>query len=749
MGSPAASDYGSELDYAHADLEAQLQAAERPPSPSSAPRVERASLVHIALEEPHGEVQLAQQHGVLPVEDALLVQAQARESLWDRFRKSRGWGALSVSDLTGPSWCEWQHSYRLLTKPHLPPLARPATITTPAGATIAVDTARTVRREGVLDRGRAVHAKIEREVMGPVEEVKVDVQGKEEWWALRILNTAACLETLLETGRVREVPVVGWVGEFLVFGVCDEIERREIPPPPSPPAPTKRDLVDPSTAPRPSTPTTPKKDQQSTLKHFFAPVESPSRRAKAKECQDGVVDLTSEEGEVDPPAGPRWRFVLSDTKTRFNRSIPPEAESRAARLQLMLYRRLLLSFLPPSPSSSSSSSPPPFSWARLYAHHALDPSKPLSPAFLASIAPLVVGTPTFAGAASLDDFVAVLGRYGELLGGPGWLADEMDISYRLRGDDEGERGGGTRKKWKGRRGAKKREREGGGESGSKRREEEVVVVEQDLGRAAREADEEEDLRRAIELSPQDVGGSPSVEDETPGGTVGDARPPDDGAVADEADGGDSQLDDSQQPFLANPSLPLPLPTPRTSSSLGADSADEASTSPLFGLADAFALPLNSQADPPAAPAPAGRYNLRRRPATAPSSTLAPEPTSEAAPPLPAALGPLPPSPPPAASPTRRPAPAPEPEPEPLDPSFIGTTTFRNSPVELKAWLASVLSYWRSERVPIGVSPSETNRCRTCEFEDGCEWRAEKAREAADKARRRREEKEASRTRSGV
>jgi len=359
MGS--SSDYGSELDFADADLEAQLRAAELP-------RVERAAQVDIALEEPQDESQAAQQHGVLPLEDALLVQAQARQSLWcvallllllllpalldasladthsptsrDRFRKSRGWGALSVSDLTGPSWCEWQHSYRLLTKPHLPPLARPATITSASGATIAVDTARTVKREGVLDRGRAVHAKIEREVMGPIEEVKVEVQGKEEWWALRILNTAACVETLLETGRVvrpplslsllhcsrcradartflqREVPVVGWIGEFLVFGVCDEIERREVPPPSSPPLPTKRDLANPSDAPRPPTPTTPKKDQQPTLKQFFSPIESPSKRPEGKERSDSVVDLTVEQDEVGSSPEPRWRFVLSDTKTR-------------------------------------------------------------------------------------------------------------------------------------------------------------------------------------------------------------------------------------------------------------------------------------------------------------------------------------------------------------------------------------------------------------------------------------------------
>lgn len=102
-----------------------------------------------------------------------------------------------------------QHTYRLASKPFLPPLERPATITTSAGATIEIDTKRTVRREGILDRGKEIHRKIEKQVMGDVEEVKVNVSGKEEWWALRILNTIVCLETLLSTGKV-----VSWIRLF-------------------------------------------------------------------------------------------------------------------------------------------------------------------------------------------------------------------------------------------------------------------------------------------------------------------------------------------------------------------------------------------------------------------------------------------------------------------------------------------------------------------------------------------------------
>jgi hypothetical protein len=46
-----------------------------------------------------------------------------------------------------------------------------------------------------------VHAVLEKEVMGDVEQVKVETVGKEEMWALRLLKTMTALETLITTGR--------------------------------------------------------------------------------------------------------------------------------------------------------------------------------------------------------------------------------------------------------------------------------------------------------------------------------------------------------------------------------------------------------------------------------------------------------------------------------------------------------------------------------------------------------------------
>lgn len=140
----------------------------------------------------------------------------------ERYRKRRGWGALSVSDFASPSWCEvsrdlcsplstrpciafvlqYQHTYRLASKSWLPPLDRPATITTSKGLEITVDQNKTVKREKVLVKGTEVHAKIEKQVMGDVEQVKVETEGGEAWWALRILNTIVSLSILNERGRV-------------------------------------------------------------------------------------------------------------------------------------------------------------------------------------------------------------------------------------------------------------------------------------------------------------------------------------------------------------------------------------------------------------------------------------------------------------------------------------------------------------------------------------------------------------------
>jgi hypothetical protein len=130
----------------------------------------------------------------------------------------------------------------------------------------------------------------------------------------------------------REVPVVGWVRSFLVFGVIDEIERREFPIPP-PAASTLTSKIStltsqPSVPPvtlssakgkgkKAAPPATPEKDPQLTLKQFFSSVPSPSKKGKEKAVDQDAPPETimgSREEAAEPTV--RTGFVLSDTKTR-------------------------------------------------------------------------------------------------------------------------------------------------------------------------------------------------------------------------------------------------------------------------------------------------------------------------------------------------------------------------------------------------------------------------------------------------
>lgn len=82
-------------------------------------------------------------------------------------------------------------------------------------------------------------------------------------------------------------------------------------------------------------------------------------------------------------------------------------------------------------------------------------------------------------------------------------------------------------------------------------------------------------------------------------------------------------------------------------------------------------------------------------------------------------------------PLRSPSPSPPPSPL-LQGAVIGCESFTFDAVELDDWLLSATSLWKGERAAVGVSIEQTNRCRTCEFEDGCEWRTAKAIEMAQK-----------------
>lgn len=579
----------------------------------------------------------------------------------------------------------------------------------------------------MLDKGRAVHKVLEKEAMGDTKEVKVAVGQKEEWWALRILNTIACLETLIATGlavsplnlsaglsrlladthaRQREIPVAGFVGPFLVFGVIDEIDRRELPPiastsalPPQPSTPKKH-----ASTSKPSTPTKITEDaSQRKLEHFFPP--SPTKKGKEKAVdQDGA----SEEAEV---AAPGWGFVVSDSKTRYvslsrpfptradlpinsyNRSLPPKNESRASRLQLMLYHRLLSSLLTPPSSTTSSTAPSPFDWPRLFAQLSLDPSTPFTTAFLTSIQPVLVGSSleaTLGSASTLAEFIIALQRYGETLGAKegirGPFEEALEINYRLRNNV---------RKWKPRKMSRKELEE----EDLKRAIEESLCAEANRNNVATAGEDEADLARALAMSSeentlaQEVKKVIQLDDDNPVEAAEEALM--------------KTLDAEVEAILYIADVSLPVPPPNR------DTIDLASTpSSPSAIAD---LPSNSQAAPPSEL----RYSLRRRrPTTSASENINPHnplaspstPPFKRLRPAPPPLSPSKPSTPPAFR-AELSSPPPSPPEEILEGSLIGTEKFRNDPKDLDAWLRDVTSLWMGEKEPRGVSLEQTSRCR--------------------------------------
>ena len=74
---------------------------------------------------------------------------------------------------------------------------------------------------------------------------------------------------------------------------------------------------------------------------------------------------------------------------------------------------------------------------------------------------------------------------------------------------------------------------------------------------------------------------------------------------------------------------------------------------------------------------------------------------------------------------------------------LGMKTFLHDQRAVEEWVEDELRWWRGERAAQGVAVEEAYKCRSCEFAEGCEWRAQKIEEARDTFRER------SRTRSMV
>ncbi|KAI6047852.1 exonuclease V [Pisolithus marmoratus] len=62
--------------------------------------------------------------------------------------------------------------------------------------------------------------------------------------------------------------------------------------------------------------------------------------------------------------------------------------------------------------------------------------------------------------------------------------------------------------------------------------------------------------------------------------------------------------------------------------------------------------------------------------------------------------------------------------------IIGARKFLMNDAQLDSHLDDILQWWMGSRKPRGVTVAHTYRCFTCEYQKSCEWREEKAKEAA-------------------
>ena len=67
-------------------------------------------------------------------------------------------------------------------------------------------------------------------------------------------------------------------------------------------------------------------------------------------------------------------------------------------------------------------------------------------------------------------------------------------------------------------------------------------------------------------------------------------------------------------------------------------------------------------------------------------------------------------------------------------TIIGRRTFTFNEPQLLEWLEQRMRYWKGERQAVGVSESQTWKCRTCEYSEGCEWLEKKSVEATRRHR---------------
>ncbi|KAJ7762318.1 exonuclease V [Mycena maculata] len=306
-------------------------------------------------------------------------------------RKYRRGGTLSVTDLISLAWCEVQFDYGLRQKVWLKLADRPASFQGVSGKEIVVQQDVAAKNDKTTKRGRFIHKELELELIKPEEIIQIIVNTQEEQWALRLLNFLSSLVGLSVGGCAREVPVFGIVQDVVVVGIIDELSFK-IP-----------------------------EDSESgaetgTKRASDLPLPSPKRTCRSPSPTSCEAEgFTAPTVVTTPALSPQFRVI--DTKTRRSESLPSDEDAEPARLQVMLYRRLLTALLETST---------PFDFPAFWARLSLNPSAPFSDRFLQQTAVLLGED---AGPTCLEDAVVLLRARVAELGLPA-VDDTLQIVYR-------------------------------------------------------------------------------------------------------------------------------------------------------------------------------------------------------------------------------------------------------------------------------------------------------------------------------
>ncbi|KAH9820102.1 exonuclease V [Melampsora americana] len=295
-------------------------------------------------------------------------------SLYQRFRAKRGFLSGLQTFIT-----RFTHPLDLTSSPK----SRPKSIMTRAGNEIKINSDAIFTRQKVLDGGTAVHTKLEKEIIP--EKIPIRTVSAVDIWGLKILNTIINLDILRDTGITRELSVWGFVGDFLVLGIIDQLELD--------PKPQYIKPRDPARVGR-------------TLDDFF-----PSSSHTQSPPQKSVHDDQS---------GPSYPLVMiSDNKTRPDTSLPPSLFTESTRFQLMLYK-----FLYDQLSTQS------LDFTKLCDRLQLDENEIFSAEFIEQILPLTEGKDELP--MNLRQMYDILSTELRKLSGGKKSSEILEIVYRTR-----------------------------------------------------------------------------------------------------------------------------------------------------------------------------------------------------------------------------------------------------------------------------------------------------------------------------